>query len=427
MRCMALGDQLYNMWTMRILFTIIFLQLWVCSELTMDAKVEQRTVLSFLARSGKTPIQCWRKMQGVFGDQVMSKNRIRVWHKRFLAGHTDFKDDKHTGRPRSTRVAANLDKIQGALQGDRRLTVRQLAEMTEIPKSGVHNMLKKDLNLSKIAPKMVPKLLTDEQHRFRVRLCEENLELLRQNPELMSTVVTGDESWVAVLEIETKQASCEWLPKGTKDLRPRKAMRQRADRKTMLTAFFDVRGVVLAEFLPPGETVDADSYIATLRRLRENIRRKRPQLWGQVRQGQPRPFLLHHDNASSHTAVPTLAFLGENDMEMLAHPPYSPDLAPCDFFLFPRMKNQLRGHRFRNIADLQTAVQRTLREILASDFECALMSLPVRWMKCVAAQGQYFEGRHLQIDPGVHGIEIVFSDDTENSSDDSDAEEEGHK
>ncbi len=106
----------------------------------------------------------------------------------------------------------------------------------------------------------------------------------------------------------------------------------------MLTVFFDVKGVIHSEFLPQGQTVTADEYILTLQRLRESIRRKRPELWGQgqVRRGGVRPFLLHHDNASSHTAVPTLAFIGEQNMEMLPHPPYSPDLAPCNFFSVPQ-------------------------------------------------------------------------------------------
>ncbi len=283
-------------------------------------------------------------MKDVFGAETMSQTRIHVWHKRFREGHTSFKDEPHTGRPRSVRTRANIDKVSQLLQVDKRKSVREMAEDLDISKTSVHKILKSDLNLSKIAPKLIPKLLTDEQCRFRVQLCEMNLASLRDNPDLMKTVVTGDELWVSVLEIETKQSSCSWMPKGTTEGRPTKAHQQRGARKSMLTAFFDVKGVILSEFLPQGETVTADEYIKTLQRLRENIRRKRPQLWGrgQVRRGDVRPFLLHHDNVSSHTAVPTLAFIGEQNMEMLPHPPYSPDLAPCDFFLFPRLKNDLR-------------------------------------------------------------------------------------
>ncbi len=268
-------------------------------------------------------------MKEVFGEAVMSQTRVRVWHKRFKDGLTTFKDTPHTGRPHSTRTNRNIDKVRQLLDADKQSSIRDIADKLNLKKSSVHNILKKDLQLSKLAPKMIPKILTEEQKRFRVQLCEMNLASLKDNPDLMATVVTGDESWVSVLEVETKQSSSQWLPKGTVQ-RPQKAMRQRATWKSMLTVFFDVKGAVLTEFLPPGQTVDCDSYIEVLGRLRENIRHKRPLLWGrgQVRRGKARPFLLHHDNASSHTGVLTLAYIGEQNMEMLPHPPYSPDLAP---------------------------------------------------------------------------------------------------
>ncbi len=209
----------------------------------------------------------------------MSKSWVRVWHKRFQEGRSSFKDNKHTGCPKSSRSAQNVRRVQRCLDRDQRVTVRQLAEETNISKSSIHSILKKDLGLSKLAPKLVPKVLTQEQKDFRVRLCHENLELLRDQPNLMDFVITGDESWIATLEIETKQASSVWIPKGSNAPRPAKARRQRAERKSMLTAFFDKKGVVHAEFLAPGETIDSDQYCDTLRRLKESIRRKRPTLW----------------------------------------------------------------------------------------------------------------------------------------------------
>ena len=109
----------------------------------------------------------------------------------------------------------------------------------------------------------------------------------------------------------------------------------------MLTAFFDACGVILTEFNEG--RVNSDTYIETLKQLKENIRRKRPFLWkGGLDGNTDREFIIQHDNASCHTSVPTLAYIFDTDL--LAHPPYSPDLAPCDYFLFPFLKQQLRGH-----------------------------------------------------------------------------------
>ena len=100
---------------------------------------------------------------------------------------------------------------------------------------------------------------------------------------------------------------------------------------------FAARGSVHLEFAPEGQTVNAEFYCSVLRRLRNDIWRKRPELW---RAGN---WLLHDDNAPSHRALVTHEFLAHNSIITLLHPRYSPDLAPCDFFLFPKMKLQLKG------------------------------------------------------------------------------------
>jgi hypothetical protein len=55
---------------------------------------------------------------------------------------------------------------------------------------------------------------------------------------------------------------------------------------------------------------------------------------------------LHHDNTPSHTSVFTQQFLVKYKTDVIPHLPYSPDLAPCDFFLFPKTKLKLKGRRF---------------------------------------------------------------------------------
>ncbi len=303
------------------------------------------------------------------------------------------------------------------LEQDRRQTVSEVAETVNLGKTTVFKMMKKDLDLSKLAPKMVPCVLTQEQKDFRVRLCRLNIASLQDDSSFLNRIVSGDESPVSLKEVETKQDSCQWIKKGKNAIRPHKARRCRSTRKSMLTVFLDSQGVIQAEFTPRGETIDAEAYCHTLRRLRENIRKKRPHLWA------GHQFLLHHDNASPHTAVFTLAFIGERDMEMVPHPPYSPDLAPCDFFMFPRLKAELRGRQFRRIPEMQEAVKIILRRIPAEEFQNCMNSLPICWMKCIKAGGDYFEGSHLAVDPeGNFGLffgdpESDLEEESDNDSD----------
>jgi transposase len=114
----------------------------------------------------------------------------------------------------------------------------------------------------------------------------------------------------------------------------------------MLEAFFDDEGRVHREFVPTGTSVTAAFYVDVLTRLRENVRRKRPQKW-------KNDWALHHNNALSHTTMALQQFLAKNNIPIVPHPPYSPDLAPSDFWLFLTVKMGLRGRRFATVEGIE--------------------------------------------------------------------------
>jgi len=124
--------------------------------------------------------------------------------------------------------------------------------------------------------------------------------------------------------------------------------------KIMIIKFFDVKGIVHKKFVPTSQTVNSGFYCDVLRRLRENVQRRRPKL------RQEQTWLLHHDKAPSHTSVLTQQFLAKNNMVVIPHPTYSPDLAPCDFFLFPKIELKLKGRRFYTTEEIQAESQRML-------------------------------------------------------------------
>jgi hypothetical protein len=78
-------------------------------------------------------------------------------------------------------------------------------------------------------------------------------------------------------------------------------------------------------------------------------------------------WLLHHDNAPSHTSFFTREFLTKNNTTVIPHPPYSPDLAPCDFSLFPRLKIKLKGRRFDTIEVNEAESQAVLNTLTEYD------------------------------------------------------------
>ena len=98
--------------------------------------------------------------------------------------------------------------------------------------------------------KMAPRLLNEGQQERRVQVCQDILELLEIEPNLLKGVFAGNESWIFEYNPLTKRQSLEW--KNALLPRPKKATEFKSKTKVMLIAFFDVHGIAHAKFLPPG-------------------------------------------------------------------------------------------------------------------------------------------------------------------------------
>jgi hypothetical protein len=78
-------------------------------------------------------------------------------------------------------------------------------------------------------------------------------------------------------------------------------------------------------------------------------------------------------------------------MVIVPHRPYSPDLAPCDFAMFPKLKMKLKGRRFETVSDIQRESQAVVDSIQDSDFHGAFEACKKRLDSCICSQGDYFE------------------------------------
>ena len=78
--------------------------------------------------------------------------------------------------------------------------------------------------------------------------------------------------------------------------------------------------------------------------------------------------------------------------EILRHPPYSPDLSPCDFDLFPQLKKPMRGTRYNDLDELKEAVAIEVRHINSGCLATGIAQLPGRWKSVIEHRGHYIEG-----------------------------------
>jgi len=103
--------------------------------------------------------------------------------------------------------------------------------------------------------------------------------------------------------------------------------------------------------------------LEVLERLREKVRQKRPELFAN------KSWIFHHDNAPAHTALSVREFLATKQITVLEHPAYSTDLAPNDFFLFPKIKKIMKGRHFDDSDDIRSNTTAALKAILQNQFQ----------------------------------------------------------
>ncbi|GFV90546.1 putative transposase [Trichonephila clavipes] len=104
---------------------------------------------------------------------------------------------------------------------------------------------------------------------------------------------------------------------------------------------------------------------------------------------------LRQNGSEKHFSVNR--FLASKNIHVAPEPPYSPDMSFCDFFLFPKLKNHLKGHHFGTLKNIQTAVTDQLKAIPISEFHQCYEEWKKRFQRCVASEENYFEGDNVEL------------------------------
>jgi hypothetical protein len=92
-----------------------------------------------------------------------------------------------------------------------------------------------------------------------------------------------------------------------------------------------------------------------------------------------------------------MTFTTSKQITVLEHPPYSPDVAPNDFFLFRKIKEILKRRYLGDTDDIRSSTMAALKAIPQNQFQDCFDGWTRRWHRCIASQGEYFEGPHNDI------------------------------
>ncbi|CAG9132342.1 unnamed protein product [Plutella xylostella] len=286
-----------------------------------------------------------------------------------------------TGRPKTAVTQDNIDAVRQLIKEDRHVTYEQIRASLSIGMTAIQTILHEELGVKKLFSRWVPHRLTEEQKSARVNWCRSALQRFNGgSSNAVYNIVSGDESWIYSYEPERKHQSAVWVFEG--EVKPTKVIRSRSVSKKMVASFVSKTSHVATIPLQEQRTVTADWYTTVC--LPEVVR--------ELRKTNPnRRIILHHDNASSHTARKTRTFLNMENVELMDHPPYSPDLSPNDYFTFPRIKDMLRGQRFSGPEEAVEAYKSAVLTVSTSDWNYCFNDWFNRMKKCIECHGDYFE------------------------------------
>ena len=275
------------------------------------------------------------------------------------------------------------------MYSDRRVKVEEIANALHISHGSISTISHDRLGMRNLTARWVPKSLSDEQMATRASVCSALLKRFRsKEDDFLSRLVTVDETWVLYYEPENNAQSRQWVGPGSP--RPKKFKTQPSAGKVMATVFWDAQGVIMLDFLAKKSTITGTYYANLLDQLRTAIREKRR---GKFSEG----ILLQQNNARVHTCKIAMVAVERNGYELIPLPAYSPDSAPSDYFLFPNLKKDIRGHHFRSNEEVVAAVEEWVGDKDPCFFSSGLMVLEHRWSKCIILEGNYIEKEEIDL------------------------------
>ena len=312
---------------------------------------------------------------------------IRRWIARFKAGHLVVEDEHRSGCPITETSQANIDLIESLIDDNPRISYSYLEEHTSLSRGTLQRIIKDELHLTKRSSRWIPHHLTDANKQRRLEFSKAMLQKLNSGEWRMDQIMTGDECIFYHRKIEkqiermTGAATSSWKRQGEPP--DTIVKRDRFEAKTMFSIFFRSTGPIFIHAVKKGETIDNHYYIGNcLGPAFEAVKRQRPAsgLSG---------MKLIHDGARPHIHSNTRNFIESSGVIEIDHPPYSPDLSPCDYWLFDYIKKNLGDEE--NEETLAKSITKVVKNIPHSEYIKTFEKYKERLELCIIAEGDYFE------------------------------------
>jgi len=296
---------------------------------------------------------------------------VRKWARRFRSGRTTTAVHR-SGRPSSTEGLA--DAIMEQLDEQPFSSLRTLALDLGYSRETIRLCLNNKIGFRWFMLRWVPHTLSEQQKQQRVQVSRQMLIQLRNRRQ--GDIITVDESWFHYHYTNRGR----WAASATDvDERTKPTL---SSQKSMVTVMWGVRGFPVIDVLPDGQTFNAEYAASLLDKLDMELRKTRLVMGSSK-------MTLHWDNARPHKSALATATIRRLKMSQLPHPPYSPDLAPSDFYLFGEIKRRLAGKNIMNPDQLLDAIQAVTKDISKETLEKVYSEWIERLVAVSESHGDY--------------------------------------
>lgn len=338
--------------------------------------VEQRYVISYYLKKNVKPTRIIEKLQKVYGPKAYKRSDIYRWIGIIRGGRENLTNVTSPGRPIENY---SDDLIKNCLETDPYASARMIARRTKIPLTTVLDRLHNVFNLKNYHLRWVPHKLNIDQMKKRVTLAKSMLQILQQaEKRKYKFILTGDESWFEYYYGVKRM----WLQ--CRDQRE-DIVNQTIERKIMIILFFNGEGLQFLQIKPSGLKINAEYYLNNVIKKLETL-----DVALQARK-QKQKMIIHYDNAPAHNSKIVSNYILDSLFTRMPHPPYSPDLAPCDFGVFGTVKESFEGQEFETEDELLSAIVRFLNSKSQEFWFSLFENWKKRLRRCIDKKGDYID------------------------------------
>lgn len=336
----------------------------------------QREIFTKLMEKGKSLKDIYNHLQVSSTGKVPTPRTLRNWKKKWENNQFTISDGRAGRVGVSPKVCARTASLFKKSGFD---SIRKFSKAYGIPHSTVSRHLRR-AGMHYCKSYRVPNVLTQDQKDKKVEIARKlKGELENSRREEFRNIITLDET---PLYFENTSINV-WKCVG--DLYPRVEKASLKKKKMTLTIAWGGQGVVLVDGCKGENRINSDYFCNTVLSSIQQWARKRRPMTGVS------SFLIHMDNAPCHNSRSTKEYLRQYNFNRLEHPPYSPDLAPCDFHLFGWMKSHFANTKFKSIRDAENQISNWVNSIPKETLISTFNNWIKRLDRCIEIGGDYVD------------------------------------